>query len=169
MATLPIVCGNCDYGIAATVLHSTADVFWLLCPNCQDGSVRTKSGAVYPVAPAGGSVTNLPADVAQAWREARTAHAVAAYTAAEIMCRKILMHLAVDVANSKAGATFKDYIADLDKAGYISTALKPAVEKVRDRGNAANHDLPASTEADSLVTLKITEHMLRSIYEIPGL
>lgn len=85
------------------------------------------------------------------------------------MCRKILMHLAVDVAKSKAGGTFKSYVEDLDKAGYVGPALKPSVEKVKDRGNAANHDLPASTEADSLVTLKITEYLLRGIYEIPGL
>ena len=41
--------------------------------------------------------------------------------------------------------------------------------KVKDRGNTANHDLPASSEEDSLVTLKITEHLLRGIYEIPAL
>ena len=28
--------------------------------------------STYPVAPAGGTVANLPTDVAQAWREART-------------------------------------------------------------------------------------------------
>lgn len=139
------------------------------CPACFDGSVRTMTGSVWPVGPAGGSVANLPADVAKAWQEARTTHAVAAYTASEIMCRKILMHLAVDVANAKSGDTFKGYIDALDKAGHISAALKPAVEKVKDRGNAANHELPPSTEADSLVTLRITEHMLRGIYEIPAL
>lgn len=85
------------------------------------------------------------------------------------MCRKILMHLAVDVAKSKDGATFKQYVEDLDKAGYVPPGLRPSIEKVKDRGNAANHELPASTEADSLVTLKITEHLLRGVYEIPAL
>lgn len=85
------------------------------------------------------------------------------------MCRKILMHLAVDVAGSDAGGTFKSYIEDLDKAGFVSPGFRPSIEKVKDRGNAANHELPASTEADSLVTLKITEYLLRGIYEIPGL
>lgn len=174
MATLSIICGNCGQGVAATLLNSSSvpplgSPAWLLCPACGDGSVRTKFGAVWPVAPAGGSVADLPEDVAQAWREARAAHAVAAYTASEIMCRKILMHLAVDVAKSKAGGTFKSYVEDLDKAGYVSPGFRPSIEKVKDRGNAANHDLPASTEADSLVTLKITEHLLRGIYEIPGL
>lgn len=131
--------------------------------------VRTKRGVVWPVAPVVAGVSNLPDDVAPAWKEAQSAHAVAAYTASEMMCRKILMHLAVDVAGGKVGGTFKGFIDDLDKAGYISTGLKPAVEKIKNRGNTANHDLPASTVEDSLVTLKITEHLLRSIYEIPGL
>lgn len=43
------------------------------------------------------------------------------------------------------------------------------IDQVRKRGNIANHELPASTEKDSLVTLGITEHLLRSIYELPGL
>lgn len=94
---------------------------------------------------------------------------MAAYTASEMMCRKILMHLAADVASSKAGGTFKQFVEDLVKAGHIGPALLPSVEKVKDRGNAANHELPASTEADSVVTLRITEHLLRGIYEIPGL
>ena len=74
-----------------------------------------------------------------------------------------------DVAKSAVGKNFLQYIDDLDSAGYIAPSLKPSVDKIRVRGNAANHDLPASTEADSLVTLKLTEFLLRGIYEIPGL
>lgn len=170
MATFSIKCGNCGEGVAAAIVaQHGGGVLWLLCPSCENGSVRVNSGAVWPVAPAGGSVASLPDDVAQAWREARSAHAVAAYTASEMMCRKILMHLAVDVAGSAPGGTFKGYIEHLDEAGYISTGLKPAIEQIKDRGNGANHQLPASTEAESLVTLQITEHLLRSTYEIPGL
>lgn len=131
--------------------------------------MRVIDGAVYPVAPAGGSVANLPDVVAGAWREARTAHNVAAYTAAEIMCRKILMHIAVDVAHSPTGGTFVGYVNDLEQAGYIAVGIRPAVDKVKNRGNVANHDLPASTEAESLTTLKITEHLLRELYEIPNM
>lgn len=175
VATILIKCGNCGDGVAASIVQTGSNMgglpqtAWLMCPSCHEGSVRTENGAVWPVAPAGGSVAHLPEDVAQAWREARTTHAVAAYTASEMMCRKILMHLAVDVAGSKSGGTFKSYIEDLDKAGHVNPGLRPSIEKVKDRGNAANHDLPASDEADSLVTLKITEHLLRGIYEIPAL
>ncbi len=84
-----------------------------------------------------------------AWREARTAHAVAAYTASEVMCRKILMYVAVDVAGSQPGQKFFHYVADLEAAGYFAPGVKPVVDKIRDRGNIANHELPASTEQES--------------------
>lgn len=183
MATMSITCGNCGQGVAADVVREGGGgnpsrvaapvaggfVLWLQCPACRDGSVMTASGAVYPVAPTGSPVKNLPPDTAQAWREARTSHAVAAYTASEMMCRKILMHIAVEEAKSKPGDTFAHYIDALEKAGYFPPGLKDAVDKVRQRGNTANHDLPASTEGDSISTLKITEHLLRGIYEIPSL
>jgi Domain of unknown function (DUF4145) len=145
------------------------DVLWLQCPICGDGSVKTRDGAVYPPASAGGTVPGLPADVERAWREARTAHAVAAYTASEIMCRKILMHVAVDVAGSLPGKRFAEYIDDLESSGYITAGLKPTIDSVRGRGNIANHELPASTEQEALTTLKITEYLLRGTYEISGL
>jgi len=86
-----------------------------------------------------------------------------------MMCRKVLMHLAVDVAGSAAGKGFVQYVDDLDAAHYIMPGLKATVDKVRSRRNLANHDLPASVGEDSLVTMTITEHLLRGIYELPSL
>ena len=129
----------------------------------------TQNGAVFPPAPAGSSVKNLESDVQEAWREARTTHAVAAYTASTMMCRKILMHLAVDKAGSKEGESFARYVDDLDKAGYIAPGLKDVVDRIREQGNVANHELPAATEEQSLATIAITQHLLQVMYELPAL
>jgi hypothetical protein len=43
------------------------------------------------------------------------------------------------------------------------------VDKIRQRGNVANHDLPSSTKDESQLTLTITEHLLEAVYELPGL
>jgi Domain of unknown function (DUF4145) len=153
-----------QYTVRPSAGRIVRTIDWLQCPACGDGSVRTKNQTVYPAAPTGGTVANLPDDVESAWQEARIAHAIGAYTASEIMCRKILMHIAVDVAGAKPGKTFVEYIDELDKAGYVTTGLKDVVDKVRKRGNAANHELPASTKEESLATLGITEHLLTSVY-----
>ena len=174
MSTIPITCGHCGLGVAAEIVHTGANtrgqfVSWLQCPSCQEPSVMTSTRAVYPAAAAGRAIRNLPDDVAKAWEEGRIAHNVAAYTAAEMMFRKILMHAAVDKAGATTGESFAHYIDALDAQGFITTGLKPVVDQIRHRGNAANHELPASTEQESLATLTITEHLLEAMYELPGM
>jgi hypothetical protein len=82
---------------------------------------------------------NVP-EVEQAWREGRAAHAVAAYTAAEMVFRKILMHVAMDKAAPDPGKGFIEYVNDLQSGGYITTGLKDVVDQIRTRGNTANHE-----------------------------
>ena len=55
------------------------------------------------------------------------------------------MHIAVDQAQSASGKTFIQYVDDLQAKGYILPGLKAVVDQVRKRGNAANHELPASS------------------------
>ena len=86
-----------------------------------------------------------------------------------MMCRKILMHVAVDKAGSAPGKSFVDYVNELEAEGYITKGLKDVVDQIRKRGNVANHELPASTEQDSLLTMTITEHLLEGLYELPGM
>lgn len=189
IATWSITCGHCSRRVGAEIvyvegtalqnLQSTGyapppkQTLWLRCPACGEGSVRAplvqRGGLVFPGALPGADVRNLPADVATAWSEARRAHSVGAYTAAEIMCRKILMHIAVDVAGSAPGKTFVAYVGDLEADNYIMAGLKPVVDQVRNRGNKANHELPASTEQESLTTLTITHHLLSGVYDLPSL
>jgi Domain of unknown function (DUF4145) len=188
--TLPIDCGHCGRkvgaeivaaeGVAAGTLQNPtwkpaqAQTLWLRCPACGEGSVRTAARAgintkVLPGKLPLEDVPNLPGDVEGAWGEARKAYSVGAYTASEIMCRKILMHLAVDKAGSAPGQTFVQYINDLQAKNYIMAGLQPVVDKVRDRGNKANHELPASTEQEALATLTITDHLLVGIYKLPAM
>jgi hypothetical protein len=178
-----ITCAGCGLGVSAEVLAgwptnvqaarapaaAVGSTLWLKCPHCSAGSIKTKDNVVYPVAPVGRAVANLPPDVAQAWQEARVTHNAGAYTAAEIMCRKILMHLAVDQADAQPGASFASYVDALEAKGFITTGLKGVIDQVRKRGNVANHELAASSKEDSLTTITITGHLLEAMYELPGM
>jgi hypothetical protein len=191
IATWSIACGHCSQKVGAEIVfiegispqNLTNSAFtvplektlYLRCPVCGQGSVRApfdrigRGGQVSPGGLPSSGVANLPTDVASAWAEARKSHSVGAFTAAEIMCRKILMHLAVDVAGSQPGKSFVAYINDLEAGNYIMAGLKTVVDQVRNRGNKANHELPASTEQESAATLNITHHLLYGIYELPTL
>ena len=171
MPAIDWTCGWCSKGVAA-------DPTWqggpnngrtlLACPNCNKPTVRDETGTYYPGSRAYASVGHLPADVNTAWEEAVACATVGAHTAAEVMCRKILMHVAVDQAGSTPGQNFVQYIDDLDKDGFISKGLKPKIDEIRQRGNVANHELPASTHEDADKTLAVTRHLLVSIYELPN-
>jgi hypothetical protein len=142
---------------------------WLRCPSCGQGSVRrVNPTGIVPGASPGRSLQHLPSDVERAWTEARSAHSVTAYTAAEIMCRKILMHLAVQgpgparqTVRPLRGRTGESWLHhDGPQAGGRSNP------QAREHGEPR---IAASTEQDSLTTLKITEHLLEAIYELAGM
>jgi hypothetical protein len=144
---------------------------WLKCTTqgCGEGSVKLKDGAIYPPAAFGPKIGGLPPAVARAWDETGIAYGVGAYTAAEMMCRKLLMHIAVEAAKSVEHKHFAEYVKDLDKAGLIVAGHRAVVDQVKDRGNIANHELAASTQDEARVTLMFTQHLLISVYEIPDL
>jgi Domain of unknown function (DUF4145) len=140
----------------------------ILCPICQKVTA-VADGVYYPPAREHGAVAHLPPDVDVAWNEAVNAAGAAAFTASEIMCRKILMYVAVDKTGAAAGKAFTEYIDELDAAGYVPTGLKAKIDEIRTRGNVANHELPASDKEVADKTLSVTRFLLVSIYELPNL
>src|SRR6476660_7040889 len=105
--------GNCGQGVLGEVVggkYVVASSCALQCPLCGEISARSKQGVVCPPPTDRQPVQHLPLDVDSAWREAVDAFNAGAFTAAEIMCRKILMHVAVDVAKSPEGQNFVQYI-----------------------------------------------------------
>lgn len=84
------------------------------------------------------------------------------------MCRKILMHVAVDKAEAEGNRNFAYYVDQLEAKGFITTGLKPKIDEIRLRGNEATHELPASTDQIADRTLGVTRHLLVSVYELPN-
>ena len=121
-----------------------------------------------PAAREHAAVEHLPPDVDVAWNEAVNSAGAGSFTASEIMCRKILMHVAVDKTGADEGKAFTEYIDALDSAGYIPTGLKPKIDEIRTRGNVANHELSASDKEVADRTLSVTRFLLVSIYELPN-
>jgi hypothetical protein len=110
----PYTCPHCSKDVSGGVVAATARgptyplTLWLDCPNCRVGSVCVND-TLYPPSPFGPEVDGLPADVADAYQEARNCMGVGAFTAAELICRKLLMHVAAD-KGAKAGEAFITYL-----------------------------------------------------------
>lgn len=179
MATPPYRtnCAHCGALTAAEVVVAKGDPQkpesyrrWIACTDCGGGMYVAPPGdRVFPGALPSTDVPGLKPDVRAAWSEARLAFSATAYTACELMCRKILMNIAVDKAGSKPGEAFQDYLDDLDEHRYITAGMREAVDRLRSRGNLATHALDPASKQDAALTIEVTEHLLESVYKFPAM
>lgn len=163
------VCGHCKKFVTGLVAGAfdkpDGPIKWLLCPSCVDGSVLTRNGVLYPFEIFGPEIQGVPQDTNQAYDEARTCFSVKAYTACELLCRKILMHVAVD-KGAQAGDNFEKYINYLETLGYITPPMKKWVDLIRTNGNQATHELSNPDKKYAEGTLMFTAELPRLIYEM---
>jgi hypothetical protein len=142
-----------------------------ICPNCERPSYFDfqRGGAQTPKPKLGSVVSGISdANLGALHTEARACTSFGAYTAAVMICRKILMHIAVE-QGAPPNQSFKSYVDYLDSKGYIPPNGKKWVDKIRDRGNEANHEIKLMNEADATLLLKFTEMLLRFVYELPSM
>jgi hypothetical protein len=161
------VCGYCgdkvgsNYGYIVTTL----DACCLICPTCSRPSLFIKDLGPFPQPMAGSAVVHLPKDVEGLYEEARRCISVAP-TGCVLLCRKILMHVAVE-KGGKEGARFIEYVEHLEDARHIPAGGKGWVDYVRTKGNEANHEILVMGRQEAEALLFLVEMLLRNIYELP--
>ena len=107
----------------------------------------------------------LPIDVSQIYNEIRQCFSVHAYTSVGLLCRKLIMHIAVDKEAEK-NKSFQYYINYLEEQGYISTTIKSWADLIRKGGNSANHEIIFLDEMQAQMIFNFTMQLLRIIYEM---
>ena len=115
----------------------------------------------------GRSVSDLPKDVESLYEVARQCLSVNSPTAAAMVCRKILMHVAVE-KGAKKGETFKAYVNFLYDQHHIPEASGRWVDHIRNKGNDANHEISLVSKEDAKGLVGFTEVLLKIIYEFPA-
>ena len=160
----PIKCGHCGYHVSAAVIGGKSQVLWLECNVCGHPS-STAFDEQFPAPAYGDEVEGLPGDTEQAYAEARRCMQVNAFTAAALLCRKILMHVAVEKGAKKVGDTFKNYIQHLETEGYVTPTMKDWVNSIKDTGNDATHKLEPASKENAENVLDLTEMLLKLVYE----
>lgn len=167
----------------------TATYEVLECPSCKNGTVANRHPIHYndpdhrdlllsghrrikimhnlsPGSLPAPRVSGMPPTLEGAWEEVLLSGQAGAWTASELMCRKILMHVAVDKFKAPEGEAFTVYVKALDEAHFFPKMLQPLLDGIRERGNRATHDVAASPERQAIKTIQITHHVLRTIYEL---
>lgn len=167
-------CGHCDRLVAGAVIGRKGDELgvtnWVECTGCGWGAIviinpGTGVATSIPGARFGPPLLGVPSPVAEAYEEVRDCMTVRAYTAAEAVCRKILMHVAVE-KGAAVGGNFAGYVTYLETNGYVTPPMKRWVDQIRKNGNEAMHDIPAPTRERAESTVMFTAELLRLVYEM---
>ena len=165
------VCAYCGARVSGAVVASYqgygSTVQWLLCPGCIQGSVIS-NGHLSPGSEFGPKIDGLPEEVAAAYGEARRCMQVDAFTAAELLCRKILMHVAVE-KGAKEGDSFASYLSYLETKGFVTPPMKNWVDLIRRNGNEATHKIATPLRERAESTVMFTAELLRLVYEMEAM
>jgi hypothetical protein len=109
----------------------------------------------------------VPSDTGAIYEEARASVGVNAFTGAVMLCRKVLMHVAVE-KGAKENLSFRSYVEWLVEERYAPRGAEPWLDYVRQRGNDANHEIALMTREDAVGVLRFTEALLRAVDELPA-
>ena len=141
-----------------------------ICPHCDQPTYLacySDKTIQIPTTMVGRSVEHLPSEVQELYNEARQCAGASSYTAAVMICRKLLMHLAVEKGAEK-NQSFREYVDYLDREGYLPPNSKGWVDHIRNQGNEANHEIILKKESDAMKLIEFIEMLTKFIYEFPA-
>jgi Domain of unknown function (DUF4145) len=136
-----------------------------LCSFCKNPTYFRGEHCI-PGTPFGKEVKHLPPEVQAMYEEARACTGANANTAAVLVCRKLLMHIAV-AEGAEPGLSFKAYVDYLEKNNYLPPRGKDWVDHVRDKGNEANHEIVQMQREDAETLIGFLQMLLTFLYEFP--
>jgi len=139
-----------------------------ICPNCQGPTFIKLDGTLSPSNAMGNSVSHVPDDLNELYEESRRCTSDNCYTAAVLLCRKMLMNIAVN-QGAKEGFEFIEYVNYLSDKGFIPPNGKHWVDHIRKKGNEATHEITVMSQTDAKELLIFTEMLLRFVYEFPSM
>jgi hypothetical protein len=172
---MSFVCGYCNDKIATDrgyaigkKPHNSRVGGLYICPNCQGPTFIDLNRNIFPSYAIGNKVNNLPDELDDLYEEARRCTSHNSYTASVLLCRKILMNIAVH-QEAKENLNFLQYVEYLSGKGFIPPNGKHWVDHIRKKGNEANHEIALMNEVDAKELLIFTEMLLKFIYEFPNM
>lgn len=137
-----------------------------ICPNCKCSTFFTPDGDQIPGPIVGSPIKHVPENVNVLYDEARKTLSNNCNTACVMICRKILMNIAV-AEGAADNLKFIEYVEYLSTQGYIPPNGKEWVNYIRKRGNEANHEIVIMAKSDANKLLHFIEMLLKFVYEFP--
>lgn len=169
-------CGYCEHLVSPNTGYSAtyqpggngySSIY--ICPSCGKPTYFDCNSEQTPSVRIGNEVKNIEDEGVKAlYAQARDTTSLKAYTATVLLCRKILMNLAVH-HGAVAGKSFQEYVDYLDLKGYVPPNGKKWVNHIRTKGNEATHEIRSIEEKEAKHILVFTEMLLKFSYEFPSM
>lgn len=115
----------------------------------------------------GSEVNHLPKLLNDVYDEARSSYSSGAYTGTVLLCRKLLMHIAVELG-AKENLRFIEYVNYLEENNHITVRSKDWVDSIRKSGNASTHEIEISSKEEAEKMIKFSEMILKTNFEYPA-
>ena len=140
-----------------------------ICPECNAPTYfPPKEQRQIPGSLFGNDVSHVPDGLNTLYNEARNCVSNGDNTASVLVCRKMLMNIAVE-QGAKHNLKFIEYVDYLSDKGYVPPHGKHWVDHIRKKGNEANHEITLMTDKDAKDLIVFLEMLLKFIYEFPNL
>ena len=161
-------CGYCSTKMASDVGYQSAHYGNIyICSHCDEPTFFSDKEGQIPSVSFGISVKELPEEIERLYNEARQCMKVSAYTSAVMLCRKLLMYIAVE-NGAKINQSFINYVDWLDESGYIPPNGKALVDYIRQKGNEANHEIRFMEQQDAEHLITFIGMFMMFVYEFPA-
>ena len=139
------------------------DIILIICSICNMKSVFC-NGFPYTFVDLKEGADELQNDITSAYNEAVKCLSDDSYTATTMMCRKILMLVAMDL-NADKNKKFEYYIDYLEENGYITQSIKNRMNYIRNIGNDANHKKEPINDKDAMNAFMFVTALLYRVHK----
>lgn len=163
------ICGYCgnQVGTNKGYYYNDEDANIYICSTCGMPTFFSSIGQI-PGPILGRNINHLPDNVEVIYKEMREDIKNSSYTSAILLGRKLIMHLAVDVAGAEEGKTFVNYVEHLKQSNYIPPNGDKALDYMRKLGNEKNHEIKVGNKEEAEKIIKFVEMLLIFMYEVPN-
>ena len=153
-------------GSGCSVREANGGIY--ICPSCNHPTIISNSAyvqipGVSPVPP----LFHLPEQIKEIYNEARMCIGQECYTSTAMVCRKIIMHVAVD-KGAPPNKSFVYYVDYIKSNHFVPPNSDSWIDPIREKGNEANHEIEPISASEAKDILKFTYYMLLFIYEMPN-
>ncbi|MGD7021504.1 DUF4145 domain-containing protein [Rossellomorea vietnamensis] len=149
-------------------LHAEEAAWVIICTSCnQPTYINPEEDIQVPSPKIVDKVEYLPDSLNSLFNETREAISAGLYNSSVLLCRKMLMNLAV-LEGAQENKSFLSYVNYFEDNGFITVKMKPWVDKIRTIGNTATHEIPDIKKADALIAFEFLVMLLKLIYEFPS-